>query len=84
MYVCCVWLPGWVCVGKDGANVLFVNFGYVFLGVPIGGMGKSAEDVQARLGLFVDQVRMVPERHSAIIGHSKDSGGVGVWYGCVV
>ena len=58
-------------------NVLLVNPGYVLLGVPIGGMGKSTEDVQAGLGLFVDQVRMLPERHSAIIGHSKDGGCVG-------
>ena len=33
--VCCVWVPGWMGVGEDWADELFVDLGDVFLGVTI-------------------------------------------------
>ena len=61
------------------ADKLFVYLGDVFLGVTIGGGGKSSEDVQASLCFGVDSVGVVPERHSSVIGHPKDGGGGTVW-----
>ena len=79
--VCYVWVPGWVGVGEDWTDKLFVYLGYMFLGVTISGGGKSSEDVQAGLCFGVNLGRMFPERHSSVIGHSKDGGGwvVGDW-----
>ena len=78
MGVCCVWVPGWMGVGEDWAYELFVDLCDVFLGVTIRGGCKSSEDVQAGLCLSVDMVSMLPERHSSVVGHSKDGGCWGV------
>ena len=66
--VCNVWVPCWVCISKDGADELFIYSCNVLL-------GKSSEDVQAGLCFGVDPIGMLPERHSSVIGHSKDGGG---------
>jgi len=39
---------------------------------------ECLEDVQGSFGLSVNVVRVLPERHSSIVGHSKCCGGVGV------
>ena len=75
---CDVWVPGWMGVGEDWADELFVDLCDVFLGVTIRGGCKSSEDVQAGLCLSVDMVSMLPERHSSVVGHSKDGGCWGV------
>ena len=84
MRFCYVWVPGWVCVCEYRADKLFVYLRDVFLGVTIGGGGKSSEDVQASLCFGVDSVGVVPERHSSVIGHSKDGGSGIVWNRAIV
>ena len=43
----------------------------------IGGGGESSEDAQASPCFRVDTFDMLPERHSSVIGYSKE-GGCGV------
>ena len=84
MGVCCVWLPGCVSVCKDGSNELFVYCGDVFLGVTERCICECSEDIQAGLGFSVNVVCVLPECHTPIVSHSKDSGGVSLRDRCVV
>ena len=65
-------MPGWVCVSEYWADELFVDSGDVLLGVAIRGGGESSEDVQASFCFCVNALDMLPERHSSVIGHSKE------------
>ena len=82
--ICDVCVPGWVCIGEDWSDKLFINSGDVLLGVTIRGGGKSSEDVQASLRFGIDPLGMLPERHSSVIGHSKEGGCWVVWNWAIV
>ena len=44
---------------------------------------KCSYDVQAGFSFSINVVRVLPERHTSVVGHSKCGGGVRVGNGCV-
>ena len=78
---CDVWVPGWMGVGEDWADELFVDLCDVFLGVTIRGGCKSSEDVQAGLCLSFDLVNAMAKTRLNVLraltttfyGHSKEN-----------